>query len=108
MNEGPNQREKRLDVLILAAGLGTRMKSRRAKVLHELGGRPLIAHVCRTAAKLNPESTCVVIGYQADEVKGAVEKELGQNAILVRQAEQRGTGDAVLAARSVLGNRESG
>nr|MBA3440655.1 NTP transferase domain-containing protein [Pyrinomonadaceae bacterium] len=43
-----------LDVLILAAGLGTRMRSRTAKVLHKLDGRPLIAHVCRTAAALSP------------------------------------------------------
>ena len=66
-----------LDVLILAAGLGTRMKSRRAKVLHELGGRPLIAHVSRTAAGLEPRKIHIVIGYQADEVRRAVEEELG-------------------------------
>ena len=43
-----------LDIVILAAGLGTRMKSRVAKVLHELQGRPIIAHVCRTASLLEP------------------------------------------------------
>ena len=43
-----------LDVLILAAGLGTRMRSDLAKVLHEVDGRPLISHVCRTAASLAP------------------------------------------------------
>ena len=48
-----------LDVLILAAGLGTRMKSRVAKVLHKLSGRPLIAHVCQTAALLNPRQTFI-------------------------------------------------
>jgi bifunctional UDP-N-acetylglucosamine pyrophosphorylase / glucosamine-1-phosphate N-acetyltransferase len=56
--------DKPLDVLILAAGLGKRMKSRRAKVLHELGGRPLVAHVCRTARSLNPRRIEVVVGHQ--------------------------------------------
>jgi bifunctional UDP-N-acetylglucosamine pyrophosphorylase / glucosamine-1-phosphate N-acetyltransferase len=99
---------KPLDILVLAAGLGTRMKSRRAKVLHELGGRPLIAHVCRTAASLNPRSIHVVIGHQADEVKRAVEEELGPGqAIFVTQVQQRGTGDAVMAAGNVLGENQS-
>src|SRR3979409_942710 len=92
-----------LDVLILAAGLGTRMKSRLAKVLHLLGGRPLIAHVCRTASLLNPHRTYVVVGHQADEVKAAVGKEFGDEATgFVLQIEQRGTGDAVMAAREAL------
>ncbi|HYG08867.1 MAG TPA: NTP transferase domain-containing protein, partial [Pyrinomonadaceae bacterium] len=68
-----------LDVLILAAGLGTRMHSRTAKVLHQLGGRPLIAHVCHTAAAIVKEGRPVhiVVGHQAEEVKAAVAKELG-------------------------------
>ena len=57
-----------LDVLIMAAGLGTRMKSNRAKVLHELGGMPLIAHVARTAKALDPRRILVVVGHQAEEV----------------------------------------
>jgi bifunctional UDP-N-acetylglucosamine pyrophosphorylase / glucosamine-1-phosphate N-acetyltransferase len=96
------------DVLILAAGLGTRMKSRLAKVLHMLDGRPLIAHVCRTANLLKPRSICVVVGHQADDVKAAVEKELGSDTSgFVKQIEQRGTGDAVMAARNALGNANS-
>jgi bifunctional UDP-N-acetylglucosamine pyrophosphorylase/glucosamine-1-phosphate N-acetyltransferase len=94
-----------LDVLILAAGLGTRMHSRTAKVLHQLGGRPLIAHVCHTAAALVKEGRPVhiVVGHQADEVKAAVTEELGANgANFVMQTEQRGTGDAVMAARDAL------
>ena len=47
---------KPLNVLVMAAGLGTRMKSKRAKVLHELAGRPLIAHVVRTAQSLDPKT----------------------------------------------------
>jgi bifunctional UDP-N-acetylglucosamine pyrophosphorylase/glucosamine-1-phosphate N-acetyltransferase len=96
-------RQGTLDVLIMGAGLGTRMKSSLAKVLHKLGGRPLIAHVCRTAAFLNPRKTYVVVGYQGDRVRAAVEKELGSDqADFVTQSEQRGTGDAVMAARSAL------
>jgi len=97
-----------LDILILAAGLGTRMNSSLAKVLHRLGGRPLIAHVCQTAALLNPTNTYVVVGYQADGVKAAVEKESGNDQVVfVNQAEQRGTGDAVMAARSAISRASS-
>ncbi|MGI8836439.1 MAG: bifunctional UDP-N-acetylglucosamine diphosphorylase/glucosamine-1-phosphate N-acetyltransferase GlmU [Pyrinomonadaceae bacterium] len=94
-----------LDVLILAAGLGTRMKSKRAKVLHELGGAPLIAYVCRTAKMLRPEKIFVVVGHQTAEVVKAVEAEVGSLAEFVTQTEQRGTADAVLAARGQLQNR---
>jgi bifunctional UDP-N-acetylglucosamine pyrophosphorylase/glucosamine-1-phosphate N-acetyltransferase len=97
-----------LDVLILAAGLGTRMKSRVAKVLHQLGGRPLVAHVCRAAAELNPRRVYVVVGYQARDVQAAVEKELeGGQPVFVPQAEQHGTGDAVMASRSLLSDTDS-
>ncbi len=97
-----------LDVLILAAGLGTRMKSRLAKVLHKLGGRSIVAHVCRTAALLEPGRIFVVVGHQADDVKAAVEKELGSNrASFINQTEQRGTGDAVMAARDDLASANS-
>jgi bifunctional UDP-N-acetylglucosamine pyrophosphorylase/glucosamine-1-phosphate N-acetyltransferase len=94
---------KPVNVLILAAGLGTRMKSNIAKVLHKLDGRPLIAHVVRTAASLRPQKIYVVIGHQADQVQMAVETELGkESAGFVQQVEQRGTGDAVLAASGYL------
>jgi bifunctional UDP-N-acetylglucosamine pyrophosphorylase/glucosamine-1-phosphate N-acetyltransferase len=94
-----------LDILILAAGLGTRMRSATAKVLHKLGGRPLIAHVCRTAAALLKEARpiYVIVGHQAEEVRAAVRVELGDDgARFVTQAEQRGTGDAVMCARAAL------
>jgi bifunctional UDP-N-acetylglucosamine pyrophosphorylase/glucosamine-1-phosphate N-acetyltransferase len=110
MTEQPTQNgpSTTLDVLILAAGLGTRMKSRLAKVLHKLAGRPIIAHVCRAAALLEPRRTYVVVGHQADDVRAAVEKELGsERASFVNQSEQRGTGDAVLAARGALANATS-
>src|ERR1043166_5863450 len=98
-----NNQNSSLDVLVLAAGLGTRMKSNLAKVLHKLDSRPLIAHVCRTAADLKPNRILVVVGHQASEVQVAVEQELGKDqASFVYQAEQRGTGDAVLSARDAL------
>jgi bifunctional UDP-N-acetylglucosamine pyrophosphorylase/glucosamine-1-phosphate N-acetyltransferase len=103
------------DVMILAAGLGTRMKSRRAKVLHELAGRPLIAHVIRAAFALNPSSIITIIGHQAEEVEGAVRDEVARlvdngfeerpELFFALQTEQKGTGHAVMAAREVLKNR---
>ena len=96
-----------LNVLVMAAGLGTRMKSGRAKVLHELGGAPLIAHVVRAAQTLDPRSIIVIVGHQAEEVERAVLDEVGELGSFVMQAKQRGTGDAVESARSVLANSES-
>ena len=96
-----------IEVLIMAAGLGTRMKSNRAKVLHELGGLPLITYVCRTAQKLAPKAIYVVVGHQANEVQSAVQAEAGQLAKFVLQAKQRGTGDAVASARAELENSPS-
>jgi bifunctional UDP-N-acetylglucosamine pyrophosphorylase/glucosamine-1-phosphate N-acetyltransferase len=99
---------KPLDVLILAAGLGTRMRSDIAKVLHRLDGRPLINHVCRTAAALAPRKVYVVVGHQGDEVREAVLTELGEEYVeFVWQKDQLGTGDAVNSAREFLENEES-
>ncbi|HEX5836098.1 MAG TPA: bifunctional UDP-N-acetylglucosamine diphosphorylase/glucosamine-1-phosphate N-acetyltransferase GlmU [Pyrinomonadaceae bacterium] len=98
---------KPLNVLVLAAGLGTRMKSRRAKVLHELGGRPLITHVVRAAQTLDPKTILVIVGHQAEEVEQAVLAEIGELASFAIQAQQRGTGDAVESARKQLENSDS-
>ncbi len=91
----------------MAAGLGTRMKSQRAKVLHELGGAPLIAHVVRAAQALGPRSIITIVGHQAEEVERAVLAEVGELASFVIQEKQRGTGDAVESARRVLENSDS-
>ena len=111
MEQSPNSSSTEnlpIDILILAAGLGSRMRSDKAKVLHELDGRPLIAHVCRTAAALAPEKVFVVVGHKANEVKKAVQKELGEEqASFVLQKEQLGTGDAVNAAREFLQDKDS-
>jgi bifunctional UDP-N-acetylglucosamine pyrophosphorylase/glucosamine-1-phosphate N-acetyltransferase len=103
----PPQDNQSLNILILAAGLGTRMKSGRAKVLHELGGLPLIAYVCRAGESLDPTKTYVVVGHQAKEVERAVQTEIGDKAVFVTQTEQRGTGDAVMAARTELEGSDS-
>ncbi len=86
-----------LAVVILAAGLGTRMKSRHAKVLHRAGGRTLIEQVVSVASRLTAsERIFVVVGHQAD----AVRKVVSANFIL--QAEQLGTGHAILVGREQL------
>lgn len=89
-----------LNVLILAAGLGTRMKSNLAKVLHKVDGRPLVNHVVETALALEPKSVCVIVGHQAEDVKTAVNAEFPDERICFAvQEQQLGTGDAVAAAR---------
>lgn len=100
--------QPKLDVLILAAGLGTRMRSNIAKVLHRLDGRPLVNHVCRTASALAPRKIYVVIGHQGEDVKAAVLEELDERqSEFVWQKEQLGTGHAVNSASQFLENEDS-
>ena len=89
-------------VIVLAAGQGTRMKSRRAKVLHELCGVPMLDHVLRSAKALSPSRLLVVVGRDAEEV----EARFAGEAEFVLQAEQKGTGHAVLVAEPVLGSTD--
>lgn len=85
-------------IVIMAAGKGTRLKSRRAKVLHEIGGRPLIAHVIASALQVaQPEDVYVIIGHQADAVRSAV---AATGVQFVEQSEQLGTGHAIQCARA--------
>ena len=91
-------------VAILAAGKGTRLKSKHPKVLHEIGGKPILAHVIATAQKVVPaQDIFVVIGHEAERVREAV---AGTGVNFVLQAEQRGTGHALMAARDALSNYE--
>lgn len=85
-------------VIVLAAGQGTRMKSRRAKVLHELCGVPMLGHVLRTAQALSPARLIVVVGRDADAVRARFD----DRAEWVLQPEQRGTGHAVQRAEPSL------
>jgi len=89
-----------LNVVILAAGLGTRMKSKRAKVLHQAGGLTLVEHVVNTARELTPaERITVVVGHQSEQVQQVLAPQGVRFAV---QHEQKGTGHAVLMARDVL------
>jgi bifunctional UDP-N-acetylglucosamine pyrophosphorylase / glucosamine-1-phosphate N-acetyltransferase len=92
-------------VVILAAGLGTRMKSDRAKVLHEVAGRPLIAWAVENARAAGARRVVAVLGHQLDQVRAALDARFGAGAIEVaHQTEQRGTGHAVQAALPALAN----
>jgi bifunctional UDP-N-acetylglucosamine pyrophosphorylase/glucosamine-1-phosphate N-acetyltransferase len=90
----------KIAIIVLAAGKGTRMKSRRAKVLHDLCGVPMLGHVLRNAKALRPARLIVVIGSAAEEVRARFD----ENVEFVVQAEQLGTGHAVLEAQHSLGS----
>ena len=81
-----------LEVIILAAGQGTRMRSSLPKVLHKLAGKPMLLHVAETAQQLGPDATHIVVGHKSEQVQAAV-NQLGVNCVY--QAEQLGTGHAV-------------
>ena len=87
-----------LATLILAAGKGSRMKSRRPKVLHPVCGRPMLAFVLDAAAAVRPERRLVVVGHGSE----AVRERFQEGVEFVLQAEQRGTGHAVLQCREAL------
>jgi len=87
--------------VILAAGEGTRMKSRRPKVLHEVGGRSLLGHVLAAVAAAGAEAATVVVGPDRPEVAREVQERFPAAALAV-QHERRGTAHAVLAARESL------
>ena len=81
-----------LDIVIMAAGKGTRMKSSQPKVLHRLAGRPLLAHVLATTATLGAQRCWVITGHGAEAVESAI---AGSGAQAVRQIPQLGTGHAI-------------
>lgn len=90
----------RFAIVIMAAGKGTRLKSKRAKVLHRVGGKALLEHVIHAATQIvPPQDVYVVIGHQAGAVQAAV---ASTNVHFVTQADQRGTGHAVQTARQAV------
>ena len=90
----------RVAVAIMAAGKGTRLKSQLPKVLHEVGGKPLLAHVIAAATRVVPPTDIfAIIGHEANRVRSAV-AHTGVNFVL--QSEQRGTGHALMVARAPL------
>jgi bifunctional UDP-N-acetylglucosamine pyrophosphorylase / glucosamine-1-phosphate N-acetyltransferase len=87
-----------LEIIILAAGLGTRMKSATIKILHRAAGRPIIDYVLDLAGDLSPNPPVMVVGHQRDAVQAAV----GSRARFAVQEPQHGTGHAVLQAAPAL------
>ncbi|MGI9315870.1 MAG: bifunctional UDP-N-acetylglucosamine diphosphorylase/glucosamine-1-phosphate N-acetyltransferase GlmU [bacterium] len=96
-----------LEIIILAAGQGTRMRSTLPKVLHQVGGKSMLQHVVETSLQLNPKSIHVVTGYGSDTVKENTLAALGEKAQGIRwvlQKEQKGTGHAVAQAMPEVDN----
>ncbi|GAA2871659.1 bifunctional UDP-N-acetylglucosamine pyrophosphorylase/glucosamine-1-phosphate N-acetyltransferase [Aminobacter niigataensis] len=87
--------------IILAAGEGTRMKSTSPKVLHQIAGLPMVAHVARTAEAAGADGLALVVGHGGDEVKAAAER-FAPGAEVFVQTERLGTAHAVLAARAAI------
>lgn len=89
--------KRKIAVLVLAAGAGTRMKSALAKAMHPLAGRPMIAHVMASVARLKPDGVAVVVGRGMEDVARAA-----RPATVVVQHPKLGTAHAVLAAKKAL------
>jgi len=103
---GTNELEstKNLAVVIMAAGKGTRLKSRRPKVLHEIGGKPLLSHVIAAASQVvDPANIYVVVGHQAERVQAAI---ASTGVRFVSQPDPRGTGHAIQCAQAAISGYE--
>ena len=99
-NTGPSATAPRFAVAIMAAGKGTRLKSQLPKVLHEVGGKPLLAHAIAAATRVVPaRDVYAIIGHEAERVRAALEPTGVQ---FVLQAEQRGTGHALMVAQQAV------
>ena len=85
---------RNLAAIVLAAGLGTRMRSKRAKVLHALGGAPMIARSLRAVSEIGARPIVVVVGHQASEVEAAARANSGAHLAFAFQPELKGTGDS--------------
>jgi len=88
--------------IVLAAGQGKRMKSKQYKVLHSVGGKPMVGHVLDTVKKVNSEKIVVVVGHGAEQVMAYI----GDQAQYVKQEQQLGTGHAVQQAEAMLSGEE--
>src|SRR5215472_14957947 len=99
-SEKSTPKNRRVAIAIMAAGKGTRLKSKHPKVLHEVGGKPLIAHVIAAAARVvRGNDIYVIVGHEADRVRGSVER---MGVKFVVQEPQLGTGHAIMAAQQAL------
>src|SRR5881296_1340424 len=91
---------RRVAIAIMAAGKGTRLKSKHPKVLHQVGGEPLLAHVIAAASQVvSPKDIYVIVGHEGDKVRGSVQQTGVQ---FVLQEPQRGTGHALMCAEPAL------
>lgn len=88
--------------IILAAGQGSRMKSKTYKVLHQIAGKSMVEHVLGNVEKLMPEMVVTVVGFGAEDVKA----KLGERSAFALQAEQLGTGHAVLMTKEQLADKK--
>src|SRR5258708_24506146 len=95
-----------LTVLILAAGGGTRMKSSLPKVLHRLAGKPLVEHVLETVTALKPRDVGVIVGIGRDQVKKTLDQAGWKRLSYIVQDKPKGSGHAVLKARSWLSRKK--
>src|SRR5215471_17162088 len=95
-----DQNQLQFAIAILAAGKGTRLKSKHPKVLHKIAGKPLLAHVVAAASKVVPATNIfAIIGHEAELVQEALQ---ASGIQFVVQQEQRGTGHAMMTAREAL------
>ena len=95
-----SENSNRFAIAILAAGKGTRLKSKHPKVLHEIAGKPLLGHVVAAAAQIVPASNIfAIIGHEAERVRAAMQS---TGIHFVEQKEQRGTGHAMMQTRDAL------
>jgi bifunctional UDP-N-acetylglucosamine pyrophosphorylase / glucosamine-1-phosphate N-acetyltransferase len=102
MKSSPNlsAQDTRTAIAIMAAGKGTRLKSKHPKVLHQVGGKPLLAHVIAAASQVvSPKNIYVIVGHEGDKVRGSVQQTGVQ---FVLQEPQRGTGHALMCAEPAL------
>ena len=93
-----------LDIVILAAGKGSRMKSALPKVMHQIGGKPMINHVIDTARKLSPREIFIIYGDGGEYVKNRLQ---APDLTFIEQEEQLGTGHAVMMASSFLNSKKT-
>ena len=96
-----------LGVIVMAAGLGKRMKSNHVKVLHQVAGQPMVLYAVDVALQLAGHRIAVVVGHQSDRVRHVIESGIAgrpgsKSVSIVEQAEQLGTGHAVMQSRSVF------
>jgi bifunctional UDP-N-acetylglucosamine pyrophosphorylase / glucosamine-1-phosphate N-acetyltransferase len=95
----------KLAVVVMAAGKGTRLKSRRPKVLHEIGGKTLLSHVIAASSRIVPPADIyAIVGHQAEQVKAAVD---ASGIRFIEQTEQRGTGHAIECAKEAIAGYEN-